>query len=314
MLSLSLFFSCLVFPPSLIAGDDRISSAPGQYVWIGEYRLHIHCMGDGSPTVVLDAGLGGHSLYWSRVQPRVAEFTRVCSYDRAGYGWSDRGPAPRTSERITRELSKLLGLAGVAAPYVLVGHSFGGFTARLFAASYPERTAGLVLVDSSHEAQFERLEQAGIGRAVAPTGQSFVIGNHYEIPTALPESLRALARALALRPNAVRSLYSELGHMRLSAHQVRHKNSLPDVPLFVIAHDSRSTARTPRNRKKADLWLEMQRELASRTRQARFVLADGSGHYVQLDQPDIVIDAIRSVVEMSRQPVNCDEKAISYSC
>src|SRR5690349_15455065 len=106
-------------------GDARRYPAPGQLVDVGGYRLHIQCVGTGSPTVVLDAGLGGSSLDWSLVQAAIGQTTRVCAYDRAGMGWSESGPAPRTPAQIAGELHTLLGNAGIAGPYVLVAHSLG---------------------------------------------------------------------------------------------------------------------------------------------------------------------------------------------
>jgi len=124
---------------------------PGHLVDIGGYRLHLWCTGDGAPAVVLDAGLGGTSAGWGFVQPDVAQFTRVCSYDRAGMGYSDSGPSPRTARRIANELAELLAVSGIAGPVVLVGESIAGFDVRLFASDHPEHAAGLVLVDASHE-------------------------------------------------------------------------------------------------------------------------------------------------------------------
>src|SRR2546430_2574221 len=136
------------------AVDASHYPAPGKLVDIGGYRLHIHCTGTGSPTVILDAGLGGTSLDWSKVQPAVARFTRVCSYDRAGYGWSDTGPGPRTSQQIVKELHLLLMHAQISGPYLLVGHSVGGLNMRLYAYRYPHEVAGMVLLDSTSEHQF----------------------------------------------------------------------------------------------------------------------------------------------------------------
>ena len=127
---------------------------PGKLVDVGGYRLHINCTGTGSPTVILDAGLGGTSLDWSKIQPAVARFTRVCSYDRAGYGWSESGPGPRTSQQIVKELHLLLAHAQINGPYVLVGHSVGGLNMRLYAYRYPAEVAGMVLLDSTDEHQY----------------------------------------------------------------------------------------------------------------------------------------------------------------
>ncbi|HEY9014914.1 MAG TPA: alpha/beta hydrolase, partial [Gemmatimonadales bacterium] len=120
------------------AGDARRYPAPGQLVDVGGYRLHIQCVGTGSPTVVLDAGLSGSSLDWSLVQPELGRTTRVCAYDRAGMGWSDPGAQPRTPRQIADELHTLLTNAGIAGPYVLVGHSLAGKNVRLFALAHPE--------------------------------------------------------------------------------------------------------------------------------------------------------------------------------
>src|ERR687895_502303 len=128
--------------------DLAANPAPGRLVDVGGHRLHIRCTGSGEPTVILENGLGGSSLVaWSLVQPEVARFTRVCSYDRAGMGYSDPGPSPRTARRIAGELAKLLARSGIAGPVVLVGASIAGFDVRVFASDHPERAAGLVLVD-----------------------------------------------------------------------------------------------------------------------------------------------------------------------
>ena len=126
---------------------------PGRLVDVGGHRLHIWCTGAGTPSVILETGLGGSSADWGFVQPEVSRFTQVCSYDRAGMGYSDPGPSPRTTRRIARELAQLLDRSGISGPAVLVGASIGGLTARVFASEYGERVAGLVLVDASHEDQ-----------------------------------------------------------------------------------------------------------------------------------------------------------------
>src|SRR5215217_8405758 len=128
---------------------ERAYPPPGEMVDVGGYSLHINCTGQGSPTVILDAGSGLFSAQWVRVQRQVSDTTRVCAYDRAGIGWSEMGPDPRDAKQITSELHTLLGKAGIDGPYVLVGHSFGGMYMQTYAARYPEEVAGVVLVDSS---------------------------------------------------------------------------------------------------------------------------------------------------------------------
>src|SRR5829696_8804744 len=129
--------------------------APGQMVAVSGHGMQLYCAGKarGEPTVVMDSGLGGGLLDWQTVQPKVAKFARVCSYDRSGVGWSESGPKPRTSPQIVEELHALLKNAGEDGPYVLVGHSFGGANALLYAAEYPEEVAGIVLVDSALDAR-----------------------------------------------------------------------------------------------------------------------------------------------------------------
>jgi pimeloyl-ACP methyl ester carboxylesterase len=135
------------------------SAAPppiGQLVDAGGYRLHVACQGEGGPTVVMEAATGETGLLWSLVQPGVAQTTRTCVYDRAGLGWSDPSPRPRTAAVMVEELRSLLASAEVPGPYVVVGHSFGGLLVRLYAARYPQEVAGLLLVDSAHEDQYRR--------------------------------------------------------------------------------------------------------------------------------------------------------------
>jgi pimeloyl-ACP methyl ester carboxylesterase len=128
---------------------ERAYPPPGEMVDVGGYSLHINCVGQESPTVVLDAGSGLFSAQWVRVQRQVSGTTRVCAYDRAGLGWSEMGPDPRDAKQITSELHTLLGKAGIEGPYVLVGHSLGGMYMQTYAARYPEEVAGVALVDSS---------------------------------------------------------------------------------------------------------------------------------------------------------------------
>ncbi|MGH6635885.1 MAG: alpha/beta fold hydrolase, partial [Gammaproteobacteria bacterium] len=148
-------------PSERYAGvKPEIAKPPGRMVHIGTHRLHIWCLGEGRPSIVLDSGVGGFSLEWTKIETDLAPEFRVCSYDRAGYGWSDPGPVPRTTARIVEELHTLLSRAAVPGPYVLVGHSFGGYNMLRFAKKYPQEAAGLVLVDSSHPKQFRYFPSA----------------------------------------------------------------------------------------------------------------------------------------------------------
>ena len=132
-------------------------------------QVHLLCQGQGSPAVVLESGIPGTALGWASVIEDIASFARVCAYDRAGYGWSEAGPEPRTISNITRELRDLLRTAQVGPPYVLVGHSFGGLVVQVYASRFPDEVAGMVLVDSSHPEPGPSLRSAWIGWGVSPS-------------------------------------------------------------------------------------------------------------------------------------------------
>jgi pimeloyl-ACP methyl ester carboxylesterase len=138
-----------------VAGDPDQARypPPGRLIDIGGRKLHLYCVGEGLPPVILEAGAGWGMTAWRQIQPALAQTTQVCSYDRAGYGWSDAGPLPRSGSQISTDLHMLLQQAGVPAPRVVVGHSIGGLYVRHYAATYPSEVSGMVLVDSSHEDQ-----------------------------------------------------------------------------------------------------------------------------------------------------------------
>ena len=142
---------------------------PGQLYDVGGYRLHIHCQGSGSPAAIMDSGLAGNSLLWTNALPAIARYTRACTFDRAGYAWSDPAPAelPRTSRQMIAELRTALDKASIHPPYILIGHSFGAINMLVYAYTYPQEVAGLVLVDPSHPEMFERVPKVPSGETVA---------------------------------------------------------------------------------------------------------------------------------------------------
>src|SRR5215216_1052624 len=163
-----------IYQASATERAERAYPPPGEMVDVGGYSLHINCVGQGSPTVILDAGLGDFSAQWVRVQREVSDTTRVCAYDRAGMGWSEMGPEPRDAKQITRELHTLLTKAGIEGPYVLVGHSFGGLYMQTYAARYPDEVAGVALVDSSTEP--DQFSQRPVTRdSYEPQKQKFAV-------------------------------------------------------------------------------------------------------------------------------------------
>src|SRR6476469_1693520 len=209
---------------------------PGRLVDIGGYRLHLWCTGDGAPAVILDTGLGGSSADWGFVQPDVARFTRVCSYDRAGMGYSDPGPSPRTARRIASELNALLGRSGIGGPVVLVGASIAGFDARVFASDHPERAAGLVLVDASHEDQAHDVPpMARFVPLLSTIGVLRLLGVSFgQRVESLAPSVRQFARATSFRAAGYHAAADELVHIQESASEVRRSRRKLTIPVLVI--------------------------------------------------------------------------------
>ena len=265
---------------------------PGHLVDVGGYRLHLWCTGNGAPAVVLDAGLGGTSAGWGFVQPDVARFTRVCSYDRAGMGYSDSGPSPRTARRIANELAELLARSEIAAPVVLVGESIAGFNVRMFASEHPERAAGLVLVDASHEEDAH--EVPGMARFVpllSTLGVLRLAGVSFgQPPESLAPSVRRFARATMFRASGYQAAADEIIHMRETVSEVRSSRRRLTIPVLVVTGA----------RGADDNWRRLQNDHASLSERGCLITAQRSGHVVSIDQPEIIVDAIRTVVDIAR--------------
>jgi pimeloyl-ACP methyl ester carboxylesterase len=300
---------------------------PGRLVDVGGFRLHIHCSGDGSPSIVLDAALGGSSLSWSLVQPELAKVSRVCSYDRAGFGWSEAGPMPRTAGRIADELRTLLERGGVPPPYLLVGHSFGGLVTLIFAKRFCRDTAGLVLVDPAHAEDWVKpapKEQVQIARGVrlcrygaitARLGLARVVAalvglgqltlaRGLVIVTSrgalsrqdeailapiwkLPPDVRPVLSQFWTKPQFFEALGSQIGSICVSAGQVMEaaSNGFGDLPLITISSTN-----------PGDYRLRQQDAMAKLSTRGRHIMASNSGHWVPLDQPQVVIDAVKEVL------------------
>ena len=287
--------------------DLAAHSPPGKLVDVGGHRLHLWCTGSGSPTVILDSGLGGHAFDWGGVQPEVATFTQVCSYDRAGMGYSDAGPRPRTSQQIVRELVALLDKSDVSGRVVLVGASIGGWNVRLFASQHENRVAGLVLVDARHEDQGQQLAAAGaaenppaiahVAPALAYLGIARALGvapgqslNSYS------PSLRRFVEATRYRSSVLVTTASELLHGNESADQVRTTRRRLEIPVIVV-----SAGRRRDDVRAVEVLDRLQRDQLTISSRSCQVVAERSGHAITLGQPEIVVDAIRVVVDTSRQ-------------
>jgi len=265
---------------------------PGRLVDIGAHRLHLWCTGDGAPAVILDAGLGGTTAGWGFVQPDVARFTRVCSYDRAGMGYSDSGPSPRTARRIANELAELLARSGIAGPVVLVGESIAGFNVRMFASDHPERAAGVVLVDASHEDDAHDVPRmARFVPVLSTIGVFRLLGVSFGQPIeSLAPSVRQFARATMFRASGYQAAADEIIHIRETVLEVRSSRRRLTIPVLAVTGA----------RGADENWRRLQQDLASLSERGCLITAQQSGHVVAIDQPEVIVDAIRTVVEAAR--------------
>jgi pimeloyl-ACP methyl ester carboxylesterase len=289
------------------ARDRRFHPMPGQLVDVGGFKMHIDCTGQGTPAVILDSGLGDSFVSWAKVQPQISKFTRVCTYDRAGLGYSGASPRPRTSKVMAEELHTLLQAAGVAPPYVLVGHSMGGYNVRLFASRYPGEVTGMVLVDSSHPDQDNRFppELKDLDKTWVRE-QEFLT---FSMPFGVPRLLGfcegdAAVRAVDCNFHSFREGLVELKNFPESAAQAGTTGLLGDLPLAVLSHDpEKPDPYTPADIRKPfnDAWDKMQDDLTHLSTRGTRTIAKNSGHYIQLDRPDLVIEAVRNVVDQARQ-------------
>jgi pimeloyl-ACP methyl ester carboxylesterase len=325
---------CLILLPARTVcasqSPTAIPTPPGKLVDIGGQRLHLNCTGTGSPTVLLENGTGDVSVLWSLVQPGVSTFARVCSYDRGGYAWSEPGTRPRTFAQLALELHTALERLHIGPPYILVGQSYGGQVVRGFAARYVSEVSGVVLVDAVHEDQ--RVIYGGQPHRIRDSARGL------EFPTpriSLDTELIALARTNP-PPAPTQALEPPLDRLPLSAQQIwrwantqslidlaqqaerewsteelakmhnerlTKRNTLGDLPLLVLARPNGGYS-DGMSISAADLENErrsLQADLALLSSRGKLIFAERSGHNIHLEDPDLVIRAIREVVDMSRR-------------
>jgi pimeloyl-ACP methyl ester carboxylesterase len=294
---------------------------PGSLIDVGGYRLHLNCRGAGTPVVVMEAGAGNGAESWALVSPAVANMTRVCVYDRAGFGWSDPATENLTVARVVRNLHTLLERSGEKPPYVLAGHSIAGLYARSYIHRYPLDAAGLVLIDPSHERQLVSVtdeyhrEQAGLLSSIsemhranaAIAAQGVLAENLSLVPQdeRLPLSERRANQVLlAIKPSIWESSADEFGAIDALSEEVRAENitSLGNIPLVVlIAGNPQDLSASPDlNNLAQSSYRTLKMELAQESPQGSWVIVNESGHYIQLDRPEIVIETISGVIRKVR--------------
>jgi pimeloyl-ACP methyl ester carboxylesterase len=275
------------------------------------HRLHGLVQGKGSPAVVFDSPVGSSSLGWALVQPEVARFAQTLAYDRAGYGWSEAGRRPRSSGQMVTELHAFLRGSQLPKPYVLVGASLGGCNVRLYAFRYPEEVAGIVLVDPAHEDQFLRSPSAKpnaaplrIFQLASRLGILRLAGMPVDIAgmNVLPPDHQRTATAVGYRTSGVDAIFAETAAIEQSFAEVRRarlsagKIPLGQLPVIVLTRQET----TPPAGEEADqysTWVALHRELAAESTQGRQVFVEKTGHFIAVNRPAEVVEAIREVVE-----------------
>lgn len=306
------------------AWDKKAYPPPGQMFDIGGYKVHLRSMGSGGPAVILESGLGSVSSDLGLVQPEIAKFTQVISYDRAGTGWSEPSPFPRTSGQIVRELHTLLEKAAISKPYILMGHSFGGANVQLYAATYPDEVVGLILVDSCHEEQLQRLPLGPFERQIrwmederiisflSTFGISRLLTLRYGKQTAsfLPESMRKVRLALCSTTKHARTIAQEATLLADSFEELARagRSLIEDKPCFVLTAGrevSPAVLGVSEDQRQAIhevqlVWKELQDELASKFKRSRHIIAKESDHMIPWHQPKLIVEAAKQLVSEQR--------------
>jgi len=309
---------------------------PGKLVDVGGWRLHLNCTGNNKgarPTVVLESGSGDFSFDWSLVQPDISRLTRVCSYDRAGNAWSDLGPRPRTMKQVAYELHTALMKTGSKGPYVLVGQSIGGLLVRSFAGLYPREVAGIVLVDSTHEdtqlfmnGKIKRMRELSQGRTIPPIQTAIPAADKAlsleerqrledflkqigppkieppfdQLPLGI-QQIRLWALAQPQHYAADNDPYSGEEFAEIYAVRKTYEYPLGDRPLIVLTRGKSEYPDNEVGRQLNEDRKRMQLDLLHLSRHSKQIVATTSGHHIQLDDPKLVIDSIRQVLDSVRR-------------
>src|SRR6266508_643076 len=289
-----------IYEPIAEAADAKAYPPPGQMVDVGGYRLHINCTGEGSPTVVIESGWGDSSASWGWVQPEVAKTTRICTYDRAGMGWSESSPQPRTAREFAKELHTLLAKANEPGPYVLVGHSMGGFTILVYAHDYPDEVSGLVLVDSQAlpptNATPKPTPKPGgtsLVSLIARIGVMRLLAGPLGAIQDLPPEAKQAYTAYSVIPRSAQTQLDEFIGMSEGGAQARAVTTLGALPLIVLSARLDDTADHTAS----------QTGFLKLSTNSQQLFAEQSGHRIMIEQPKAAVAAIMQMVELVRQTV-----------
>jgi pimeloyl-ACP methyl ester carboxylesterase len=274
----------MIYQTAATEADQRKYPPPGVLVNVDGYKMHIYCIGEGNPTILLDHVAGGSSVDWALIQPKLAEYTRVCAYDRAGFGWSDYSPAPRTMKSQVNELYGLLEGANEKGPYIFVGHSYGARVARVFAAKYPDEVSGMVLMDAGilyddprypaelHSGGESETRMLRAARWLSPFGLVRLMRPFLELPTFdLPEEARLASASFSVTPRFFQSLLDQGDSLPTVLQEEREVTSLGDIPLLVLV----ATEPDDAVRK---VWNQANIEMAGLSTHGSYRIVEGATH------------------------------------
>jgi pimeloyl-ACP methyl ester carboxylesterase len=300
----------MIYQTAATEADQRRYPPPGILVNVDGYKMHIYCMGEGSPTVILDHAGGGSSVDWSLIQPKLAAHTRVCAYDRAGYGWSDYRPVPRTLATQVNELHAVLRGANEPGPYIFVGHSYGARVARVFAANYPDEIAGMVLMDPGWLYDDPRyppetkshlesdIKMSRTGRRLAPFGLVRLLQPMLANPTFdLSEEARLASASFTATSRYWRSLNDQMEVVSTIFKEEHQVTTLGEIPLLVLNSTVPEDA-------SHQVWREANREMAGLSSNGRYREIPGATHFSLVYRQDDArrcVDGILEVLDAVRQ-------------
>lgn len=296
--------------------DMKKFPPPGKVVKAGKYRLHYTVSGSGTPTVVFDAPVGASSLGWMTIRPDVDKFASTLCFDRPGYGWSDPAADAQTSGKMVEALHDLLERESVPKPYLFVGASLGGLNARLYAFRYPADVAGMILVDPAHEEQFTRSpssEDLPVGvlrlfQFASRIGLLRALGMPVDVAgmKILPPEEQKMAEAVGYKTNSVDAIAAETSSVHESFEEVRKaRNSagklpLGNIPVIVLTHKE-DRVLPAGEEKEYEVWVQLHKEIAAESSRGRQVVVEKSGHFIAIDQPARVVEAIGEILRESRE-------------
>ena len=292
---------------------------PGASYSVNGHRMHIICTGSGSPTIVLEAGLGNDALTWGGVQPVLSSTTRVCSYDRAGFGWSDALPAPRDADHVAAELHELLLQAKVTGPIVLMGHSMAGVYMRDYVTRYPADIVGIVFEDGSTPLQDDNPVMKAMDSKAPPPWALELLAKS-AMSTGIPrllgmcsQSIKGFdARAAKLQAEDichtnVSPMFDAMDGINRSGQETVHSGPYGALPILIISEDpAQMTAVSSTDM--ANVWNQMQEDLKKLSTRSRRIIAKGSSHYIHIDRADLIEKEVPLFIEQVRgtapQPTN----------